>query len=47
MVLESHMKLPMTEPDILEKKFYSLNWENRPKIGPKTEFFEFIEKFGR
>ena len=39
MVLESHMKLCVTEPDFPEKNFLAKNLEN-------TEFFEFIEKFG-
>ena len=37
MVLETYMKLCVTEPDFCPK-----NWEN----GPETGFFEFIQKFG-
>ena len=36
------MKFCMKGPDFLEKKFCPQNWEN----GPKTDFFEFIEKSG-
>ena len=43
MVLETHMKLCMTEADFVKKKFSQKIWENGPKIG----FFEFIERFGR
>ena len=42
MVLESHMKLCMTELDFPEKIFWTKNQKN----GPETGFFEFIEKFG-
>ena len=42
MALETDIKLSVTEPDISEIFFASHNWEN----GPKSEFFEFIEKFG-
>ena len=41
MVLETHMKLCMTELDFPGKFFCPKNGEN----GPKTEFFEFIGKF--
>ena len=39
MVLETHMKLHMTDPDFAEQK---KKWT---KNGPKTWFFEFIENF--
>ena len=42
MVLETYMKMCVTEPDFLPKKIFPKNWEN----GPKTGFFEFIEQFG-
>ena len=42
MVLQTFIKLYLTEPDILEISFCTKNWEN----GPKKRFFEFIEKFG-
>ena len=40
MVLETHMKLCVTDPGFPEKKFCPQNWEN----GTKTGFFGFIEK---
>ena len=40
-MLDTHMKLCVTEPDFLEKVFCPQNWEN----GPKTGLFEYIEKF--
>ena len=43
MVLKTHMTLCVTEPDFPEKIFCPQNWENEL---PKTEFFEFLEKFG-
>ena len=42
MLLEGHIKLCVTELDFPENFFYPKNWEN----GPKTWFFQFIEKFG-
>ena len=41
MVLETHIKLCVTETDFLRKRFCPINLENTPKIG----FSEFIEKF--
>ena len=41
MVLETHIKLCVTEPDLLRKRFCPINLENTTKIG----FSEFIEKF--
>ena len=41
-MLEIHMKLCMTEQDVLKKNFFT------PKLagnGPKIGFFKFIEKF--
>ena len=42
MVLETHVKQYVTEPDFLEEKILP------PELGkwPETEFFELIEKFG-
>ena len=40
MVLETHMKLCVTEPDFPGKCFCPRNGEN----GPETGFFEFIGK---
>ena len=44
MVLETYMKLCMTEPDFPGNFFYPKNWENGPKMG-QAGFFEFIGKF--
>ena len=40
MVLETLMKMCLTEPECLEKFFLPSNWEDRPNIG----FFKFKEK---
>ena len=41
-MLETHMKLCVTELDFREKKIFAQKiWENEPKTG----FFEYIEKF--
>ena len=45
MALEIHMKLCVKEPDVLKKKIGGEGGE-WPETGPKTGFFEFIEKFG-
>ena len=45
MVLETYMKLCVTEPDILEKSFLPQKLGKWTKNGPKTGFFKFIEKF--
>ena len=44
-VLEIHMKLCVTEPDFPEKSFLLRKLGKWTKNGPKTGFFEFIEKF--
>ena len=41
MVLESHMKVCMTEPN-----FWPKNWENGSKMGQKQGFFNLLKKFG-
>ena len=41
MVLETHMKLCVTELDFPGKFFLPQNWKN----GPKTGLFELIGKF--
>ena len=46
MVLETHMKLWMTEPNFLKKFFLPEKLGKWAKNGPKTGFFKFIEKFG-
>ena len=49
MVLETHMKLCMTELDFPGKKNLpppQKKFGKWAKNGPKTEFFEFSEKFG-
>ena len=43
MVLESHVKLFVTEPDFLGKFFYPQNWENQPKMGQKQGFLNLLE----
>ena len=43
MVLESHVKLCVTESDFLRKKFCPKNWENVPKIGQKQGLFNLLE----
>ena len=44
MVLETHMKLCVTEPDFSEKKkFGPKNWENRPKMGQKQDFLNLLK----
>ena len=40
------MKLCLTESDFLETFFLLQKLGKWTKIGPKTGFFEFIEKFG-
>ena len=45
MVVESHVKLCLTEPDIPGKIFCPQNWENGLKMGQKQGFFQFIGKF--
>ena len=39
MVLETHMKLCVTELDFSEKDFCPQNWENRPKMDQKKGFW--------
>ena len=45
MVIETHMKLFVTEPYFLEKNLLPQNLGKLTKNGSKTEFFEFIERF--
>ena len=45
-MLEIHIKLCVTEPDFPEKLVLSQNLGKWNKNGPKTGFFEFIERFG-
>ena len=44
MVLETHMKLCVTEPDFPGKFFLPQKLGKWTQNGPKTEFFEFIRK---
>ena len=44
-MLETHMKLCVTEPDFLEKKYLSQKLGKWTKNGPKTGLFEYIETF--
>ena len=46
MGLETHMKLCVTEPDLLGKKICPQIQENRPKIGQKQGLLNFIKKLG-
>ena len=39
MLLETHMKLWLTDQDFLNKKFLPKNWESKPKI----EFFNLLK----
>ena len=43
MVLETHMKLCVTEPDFLENFFFAPKLEKGPKMGPKQGFFSLLE----
>ena len=45
MVLESHVKLCVTEPDFPGKFFFALKIGKVGPNGSKTGFFEFIGKF--
>ena len=45
MVLETHMKLCMTEPDFRGKIFLPKKLGKGTQNEPKTGFFEFIGKF--
>ena len=46
MVLETHMKMCVTEPDFLETFLLPPKLGKWTMNGPKTGFFELIEKFG-
>ena len=46
MVLQTHMKMRVTEPDFLEKTFFASKIGKMDQNGPKIGFFEFIEKLG-
>ena len=46
MVLETHMKLCVAEPDFSGGNFLPKKMGKWTKNGTKTGFFEFIEKFG-
>ena len=43
MVLETHMKLCVTELDFLEKFFWPKCWENGPKMGQKQGFLKLLK----
>ena len=45
MVLETHMKLCVTEPDFPEKCFFPKKWENGPKVGQKQGFLNLLKNF--
>ena len=45
MILEIHMKLCVTEPDVPEKNLLLQNWENEPKIGQKQGFLNVLKMF--
>ena len=44
MVLETRMKLCMTEPDFPEKYFCPQNYENGPKMDQEQGFLNFLKK---
>ena len=44
MVLETHIKLCVTEPDFPGNFFLSQKWGKWAKNGPEPEFFEFTGK---
>ena len=46
MLLETHMKLCMTESDFWEKKIFASKLAKWTKNGIKTGYSEFIEKCG-
>ena len=46
MVLEIYMKLCVAEPDFPDNFFLPPKLRKWTKNGPKTWFFEFIEKLG-
>ena len=46
MVVETHMKLRVTEPDFLGRFPFAQKLGKSAQNGPKTMFFQFIEKFG-
>ena len=46
MVLETYLKLRVTQLDFLEKNFLPQELKKWTKNGPKTGFFECFEKFG-
>ena len=43
MVLETHMKLCVTEPDFLEKGFCPKNWGNGLKVSQKQGFLNLLK----
>ena len=43
MALKTYMKLCMTDPDFLKKKFCPQKWENRPKMGQKHDFLSLLK----
>ena len=45
MVLETHMKLYMTDPDFAEQKKKIKNKENGPKMGQKHGFLNLLKTF--
>ena len=44
-MLETHMKLCVTQPDFPEKNFFAPKIGKWHKNGAKTGFLEYIEKF--
>ena len=45
MVLETHIKLCVTELDFPEKFFWLQDWENGPKMGQKHGFLNLLKNF--
>ena len=45
MTLETSIKLCVTKPNFLEKKFCPQYWENGPKMGKKHGFLNILKDF--
>ena len=45
MMLETHVKLCVTQPDFPEKNFFLKNWENGPKMGQKLGLLNILKNF--
>ena len=45
MMLETHVKSCVTQPDFPEKNFFLKNWENGPKMGQKQGLLNILKNF--